>query len=328
MEVKTVTCQRIGAPMLFDRLWKETSCQKVLADLLESREFIADIERAIFITVLHRIMVQGSDRACHHWMQSYAIPGASTLVLHHFYRAVAWLGEQLPETDQSHATQFSPRCIKDTIEEKLFSNRRDLFSVLSLVFMDTTSLSFHGAGGTMGKRGFSKDHRPDLNQMILAVIIDQNGFPICCEMWPGNTADVTSLLPVVDRLRGRFGVERVVVVADRGMISEATITGLEERGMEYILGVRERTDSRVRKHVLKDTAPLQPFVVHRKQGETQLFGKEVRHEGIRYIVAATKRKPRKIVRTDRPLLRGLSASSGKVARRWLATAVIDATFVR
>ena len=139
-----------------------------------------------------------------------------------------------------------PRTVKDVIEEELFARRRDLFSELSVVFLDTTSLAFTGAGGeTLGERGYSKDHRPDLLQMIVAVVIDADGRPICSEMWPGNTADVSVLIPVVDRLRTRFGIDRVCVVADRGMISAATIAELEERGLEYVLGVRERTDTLV-----------------------------------------------------------------------------------
>src|SRR5262249_34842918 len=121
--------------------------------------------------------------------------------------------------------------------ERLFERRRDLFSDLSLVFMDTTSLSFYGAGGeSLGAYGHSKDHRADLKQMILAVVIDGEGRPICTEMLPGNTADAIVLLPVVDRLRERFHIGRVCVVADRGMISAAMITALEERKLEYILG--------------------------------------------------------------------------------------------
>ena len=125
------------------------------------------------------------------------------------------------------------------MEEELFARRRDLFSTIDLVFMDTTSLYFEGAGGqTLGRRGFSKDHRPDLNQMILAVLLDGDGRPVCTEMWPGNTADVGSLIPAVDRLRKRFSINRVCVVADRGMISAETIAELEARKLLYILGVR------------------------------------------------------------------------------------------
>ena len=58
--------------------------------------------------------------------------------------------------------------------------------------------------------------------MIVGVVLDGQGRPICCELWPGNTADVTTLIPVVDRLRKRFGVGKVCIVADRGMISKET----------------------------------------------------------------------------------------------------------
>src|SRR3954454_23225575 len=112
--------------------------------------------------------------------------------------------------------------------------------------MHTRSLYFEGAGGqTLGQHGYSKDHRPDLRQMILAVLLDGDGRPVCSEMWPGNTADVTTLIPVIDRLRRRFDITRVCVVADRGMISAATIAALEQRGLEYILGVRERSSKEV-----------------------------------------------------------------------------------
>ena len=125
--------------------------------------------------------------------------------------------------------------------------------------MDTTSLSFTGAGGeTLGERGYSKDHRPDLLQMIVGVVIDAEGRPICSEMWPGNTADVSVLVPVVDRLRSRFAIGRVCVVADRGMISAPTLAALEERGLDYVLGTRERTDSLVRTFVLAVEKPFTP----------------------------------------------------------------------
>ncbi len=91
---------------------------------------------------------------------------------------------------------------------------------------------------------------------------------ICTEMVPGNTADVTVLLPVVDRLRTRFGVTRACVVADRGMISADTIAALEKLGMEYILGARERSSSVIHNLVLYDTAPMVPLVLERQRGET------------------------------------------------------------
>jgi hypothetical protein len=323
-----LTCKRIGPPLLFGRLWEETGCHAVIADLLAGRSFEFSVERAVFATVLHRIMVSGADRACEKWMADYDIPGIEGLALHHLYRAMAWLGEELPAEQQKDATPFAPRTTKDLIEERLFEHRRDLFSELSVVFMDTTSLSFTGAGGaTIGARGYSKDHRPDLMQMILGVVIDAQGRPICSEMWPGNTADVSVLVPVIDRLRARFAIGRVCVVADRGMISAATIAALEERGLEYVLGARERTDTLVRNVVLEDRRPFTPLCVKRAGGEeTQLFVKEVIADRRRYIVCRNEAVAAKdaddraavIAALDQQLKRGDKALIGNSAyRRYL-----------
>ena len=285
-DVPTLASRRIGPALAFERLWRETGCQAVIEDLAAERSFGFTLERACFLTVLHRLMVSGSDRSADAWREDYRIEGTEELALHHLYRAMGWLGEELPLAEQPGRTPFAARCTKDLIEERLFEARRDLFSELSVVFMDTTSLYFEGAGGeTLGRRGHSKDHRPDLMQMIVAVVMDQRGRPLCCEMWPGNTTDVTALIPVVDRLRRRFGIGRVCVVADRGMISAQTITALEERGLEYILGVRERSTKEVRTVVLGDDGRFVPLVIPREgRADTELEAKAVSLGGRRYIV--------------------------------------------
>src|ERR671918_169770 len=275
--VPALATRRIGPPLAFERLWHDTGCRAVIEDLAAERGFGFSLERACFLTVLHRLMVSGSDRSADAWREDYRIEGTDDLALHHLYRAMGWLGEALPASEQTDRTPFAPRCLKDLVEEHLFEARKDLFSELSVVFMDTTSLYFEGAGGeTLGRRGHSKDHRPDLMQMIVAVVMDQRGRPLCCEMWPGNTTDVTALVPVVDRLGKRFGITRVCVVADRGMISAQTITALEERGLEYVLGVRERSAKEVRTLVLGDDAPFVPLVIPRQgRPDTELEAKAV-----------------------------------------------------
>ena len=147
-----LACTRIGAPLLFGRLWDETGCKAVIEDLLASRSFEFAAERAVFATVLHRLMVSGSDRACEKWLADYAVPGVDGLALHQLYRAMAWLGEELPADQQAGATPFSPRTVKDLVEEQLFERRRDLFAELSVVFLDTTSLSFTGAAAEIDSR--------------------------------------------------------------------------------------------------------------------------------------------------------------------------------
>ncbi|MHB8304059.1 MAG: IS1634 family transposase [Acidobacteriaceae bacterium] len=179
-----------------------------------------------------------------HWS---TIQGVADLELHHLYRAMAWLGESLPQDQQDGATPFAPRTNKDRIEEALFQRRRDLFSDLEIVFFDTTSIYFEGEGGeTIGQRGHSKDHRPDLKQMVVGMVLDSNGNPVCSELWPGNTADVKSLVPIMERLQSRFGIGSVCIVADRGMISAETLAEVERRKWSYILGVRMRSSTEAR----------------------------------------------------------------------------------
>src|SRR5450759_5617139 len=71
--------------------------------------------------------------------------------------------------------------------------------------------------------------RPDLAQMVVGVVLDADGTPVCSEVWPGNTTDVKTLIPIVDRLKQTFHVERVCIVADRGMISRETIDAITDR---------------------------------------------------------------------------------------------------
>ena len=223
-----------------------------------------------------------------------------------------------------------PRTTKDRIEERLFERGRDLFTDLSVVFLDTTTLRFTGAGGEMlGRRGYSKDHRPDLMQMVLGGGIDGDGRSVCTEMWPGDTADVSVLIPVVDRLRARFSIGRVRIVANRGMISQETIVALEARGLDYILGTRECTDKRVRGIVLADQRPFTPLTMTRTGGkESDLAAKEVTVASVRYIVCRNEAEATKdaadraaiVAALEKQLKRGDKALIGNSAyRRFLTT---------
>ena len=324
-----VAVRRIGPTLVFERLWEETGCRAVIGELAGARGHKFALERAVFLTVLHRLFVSGSDRAADRWREDYAIADVARLDLHHLYRAMAWLGEELPAKEQDGRTPFAPRCVKDVIEERLFAHRRDLFTKLDLVFMDTTSLYFEGAGGqTLGRHGYSKDHRPDLRQMILAVLLDGDGRPVCSEMWPGNTADVTTLIPVINRLQRRFAIARVCVIADRGMISAETMAELEARRLLYILGVRERTDKLVRELVLDDAAPFVPLTMTKRGKETDYEAKTVKLAGRHYIVCRNQQEAAKdaadrasiVAALERQLTKGDKALVGNTGyRRYLKT---------
>jgi Transposase DDE domain len=331
----TIASRRIGPALVFERVWEEVGCRAVIDELAGARRHGFALERAVFLTVLHRLFGGGSDRAADRWREDYRIAGTEGLTLHHLYRAMAWLGEELPAKDQESRTPFAPRCLKDLVEERLFAHRRDLFTRLDLVFLDTTSLYFEGAGGqTLGRYGYSKDHRPDLRQMILAVVIDGDGRPVCSEMWPGNTADVTTLIPVVDRLRRRFAIARVCVVADRGLISAETLAELEARRLLYILGVRERSDKLVRELVLHDPAPFVPLVIGKRGKEVDYDAKAVTLAGCRYIVCRNHQEAEKdaadrasiLAALARQLAKGDKALIGNTGFRRYLTAIGEKHF--
>jgi transposase len=253
--------RQLGPDLVFGRLWQQVGIQQVLGELLRERHFEFSVERAVYLTVLHRLFISGSDRAAERWRRDVVVPGTGEIELHHLYRAMRWLGET-----------------KDQVEEALFTARRDLFTELSLAFFDTTSLYFEGRGGeSLGQYGHSKDHRPDLRQMVMGAVLTEDGRPVCCELWPGNHADGGSLLTVVDSLRQRFGLRRVCWVADRGMISKASIEGVEARGLEYILGARLRRQKEVSRSVLSRAGRYQEVA-------DNLRVKEVWLEGRRYII--------------------------------------------
>jgi hypothetical protein len=306
----SINTQSIGPGLVLGRLWEETGCQAALERLLADRRFEFSVERAIFLTVVHRLLAPGSDRAADKWRNDYVLDGCDSLQLHHLYRAMAWLGEELATDQQDGRTPFAPRCVKDQVEEGLFQRRRDLFSELTLAFFDTTSIYFEGAGGEeLGQLGHTKDHRPDLNQMVVGAVLDGAGRPVCCELWPGNTTDVKTLIPVADRLRARFGIRKICVVADRGMISKETIAELEkpERGWQYILGARMRSQKEVNEEVLSRAGRY--HVVHppsrNRLDPSPLQVKEVWVEGRRYVVCRNEDEARKDAADREAILDGL-----------------------
>ncbi len=289
----SASAQKIGPALIFERLWKELGIGSIMSSLVAARKFGFSVERALFLTVLHRLFVSGSDRGCEKWRRDYRIIGAEDIALHQLYRAMAFLGEAIfDQEDHTHA----PRCTKDLIEERMFDHRKNLFTDLDLVFLDTTALYFEGEGGkTIGKRGHSKDHRPDLNQMVVGALLDDRGRPIACEMWPGNTADVNSTIPIVTRLKKRFGANRFCIVADRGMISKATMLALEEENLSYILGVRMRLVKEVKIEVIADEGEYEevyPEGIYSKD-PSPLKVKDVIVNGTRYIVCKNERQARR-----------------------------------
>jgi hypothetical protein len=286
----------IGPDLVFGRLWAETGCRDVLQSMLADRHFSFDVERAVYLTVLHRLMISGSDRHANDWLGRVRVPGTEGLDLDHAYKAMAWLGE----------VDAAGRSTGEAVEEALYRHRQPLFGAVSIAFFDTTTLWFEGAGGeSLGQYGHSKDYRGHLKQVVLGIVLDDADRPIASFLMPGNTADVTLLLPVVKRLRERFGIAQACIVADRGMISADTIAALEAEKIEYILGVRERTSREVRAEVIEDDGLAVPLLIPRQKGETELAIKETTIAGRRYVICRNEEEAKKDAAARAELVAGL-----------------------
>jgi Transposase DDE domain len=257
------TSDKVWGPVLiFERLWEDLELPALLRRLVRRRRLAFDFERVIFALVLQRILAPGSDRAGVKWSETVHARGFETLRLPHYYRALRVLWEK-----------------KVAIEQALYATGLDLFNQpLDLVFFDTTSLYFEGRGPAgLARLGKSKDHRPDHPQVILGILMRRDGLPIACEVWPGNTADVTRVTVIADILRKRFAIQRVVVVCDRGMVSAKNLAALEALGFQSIVGAKMRGAREVRDEVLA------------RAGRSQLVRenlqvKEVQIEDRRYVV--------------------------------------------
>ena len=121
----------IGPDLVFGRLWAETGCRDVLKSLVAERRFSFDVERAVYLTVLHRLMISGSDRHADDWCSRVRVPGAKPapakaggLDLDHAYKAMAWLG----------AVDAAGRSTAETVEEALYRHRQPLFGAVSIAF--------------------------------------------------------------------------------------------------------------------------------------------------------------------------------------------------
>lgn len=251
-----------GPALVFDRLWEELGLRKLLGDLAKRKRFDFEWERMVFAHALQRLLEPGSDLAGSKWIETVHQPGFEKLRLPHFYRSLGFLWKK-----------------REEIEEALYRRELDLFNQdLDLVFFDTTSTYFEGKSlKGWAKLGKSKDHRPDHLQLVIGVVMRRDGFPIACEIWPGNTSDMKTLVPVIQGLKKRFKIKKVVVVCDRGMTSKANLEALTAARYDYIVGMKMRNLVEVRDEVLGRAGRYHDV-------NEKLSVKEVRIDGRRYVI--------------------------------------------
>ena len=131
--------------------------------------------------------------------------------------------------------------IKDEIELELYERLKTLFSInVKLTFYDITSNFFHTDNWSIGKKGHSRDHRSDKEQIVIGVVTSWEGYPIKHYVFEGNTKDEKTVIDVVKQLKKEYQIEETTFVGDRGMITKLNLSTIEDNGFNYIMGVKHR----------------------------------------------------------------------------------------
>ena len=269
-----------GSFLVFRRLWQEMELDQIIRSLKGKTKCAFDVERSIFYTILHRLTEPGSDLKTSKWLDNVYDLEDVEIGYQHLLRAMGYLSS-----------------FKEQIEDALFLRGRTLFDdSIDLVFFDTTSIYFEGEGPEdLAQYGHSKDHRPDRRQIIVGVVMTKEGDPICCEYWPGNMSDVKALLRMVEVLKGRFRIRRIILVCDKGMVSQSNLEELGKERIDFIVGVRLRNVKEVREEVLSRGGRY-------REVEDNLKVKEVFLGGKRYIICVNPEEVRKDQKTRETIL--------------------------
>ncbi len=241
-ELDFLDSRPMGGACLLDGLWRRLGIDATLAGLLCGRRLDPRAERVLFALVCNRALEPLSKLAATQWVaERVAIPGLEEVDDDACYRAMDFLLE-----------------VEGALAEAVYWATADLLNLeVDLLFFDTTSTYFEldeqdqGSEGEAGFRGLghSKDHRPDLPQIVVGLAVTRTGIPIRVWIWPGNTNDQALIRQVKEELRA-WKLTRVVWVADRGFCSAENRRYLQRAGGHYILGEKLRSDSKEAKAAL------------------------------------------------------------------------------
>ena len=220
-DVQFGDCRQLGPALVLSHMWTQLGLDQIVERALDGRRVEIDVAAYARTMVLNRLIAPCSKKAVWEWAdRDVLLPGiqGSSLALHGYYRSLEYLSST-----------------KTAIEKALHSQVKDLFNQdLSLVLYDLTSTYFEGKGCERAKHGYSRDHRPDLVQIEIGLLVDAEGIPIGHEVFDGNVKDVATVLPTLKRMKDEFGIARCIFVSDDGMVSEENLNALQKEGYEYI----------------------------------------------------------------------------------------------
>src|SRR5919109_311732 len=234
-----------GGAYVLDALWRRLGVADAIAAAVGARRFATDVERVLFALVANRALKPFSKLAAAEWAsKDVHIPGVAEMDEDQAYRAM----DVLAAADTEAAVQ-----------EAVFFACADLLNLeVDLLFFDTTSTYFErdepetAPDGAPGFRalGHSKDHRPDLPQVVIGLAVTREGIPVRVWVWPGNTSDQTVIEQVKADLGG-WKLGRCVWVVDSGFASTENLRCLQRAGGHYIAGMKLRAGTAEARLALK-----------------------------------------------------------------------------
>jgi transposase len=244
----------------------------------------------VAIEVINRLCAPCSEFAlAEHW---YASTGLEDLL---------GVPDEAVTKDRLYRTLDHLLKAQTAIENDLKARFQGLFQLdYDLLLYDLTSSYFEGLAeeNDLAKRGYSRDHRSDCKQIVLALVVTREGFPLAHYTMAGNAKDVQTVRQVVGETEARFGKSQRVWVMDRGMISEDTLAFLDEPGRRYLLATRRHELTHFQAELARtgwQSLPDHPGVVV----------KALHRDGVHYLLARSgdrKKKERAIRRRQRRLL--------------------------
>ncbi len=254
-KLKTLNVRHLGEILAGEKIWKELGMDNILQRCLNHTRLSGSAALLIKTMILSRLVEPMSKLALAGWYQQMALEGleGKSFEPQHFYRA---MDELIPHQER--------------IEIALHEQEKDLFSMnLNLVFYDLTSSYFEGDVCPLGKHGYSRDHRPDREQVVIGLLVTDEGMPIAHRVYPGNTKDSSTLTDQIHRLKKTFGIKQCVLVVDRGLVTKDNLTELVSEGYQYIVALRKRKRELFQPVLADNRSRLQPV-----EGQKNLRGFE------------------------------------------------------
>lgn len=220
--------RRFGDVWLAWRLWQALGLDRLLTRLLPVERADIPWAQMAAVLVIARLCEPSSElHIAEDWFRRTALADLLNIP------------EEKVNDDRLYRAHDHVLPHKEALERHLQERLGTLFRLeYDLLLYDITSTYFEGAAARnpLAQRGYSRDHRPDCKQVLIGLVVTRDGYPLGYEVFAGNRNDGTTVKEIVTRMEQRYGREQRIWVLDRGMVSEATITWLKERGSRYIVG--------------------------------------------------------------------------------------------